>query len=384
MLPTSRGKVGCRHAITLAGIEVYPIRARGGVSPKMALGAMPTRPALLVRVADTSGCFGWGEVWANFPPRANLHKAHIIEDVVAPRLKGRHFVDPREVEDALRADLSLFFLHVGQLQVFEHILAGIDTALWDLALRNAGQSFSEFMGLETPRARSYATSINAEDLERLIPYHADLGQTHFKLKVGFAEHGTAGIVERAARLCPHGTRLMVDSNQSWTLSEAQSALRAIEEFDPFFAEEPLRADAPPREWETLAAATDIPLAGGENIYGIDDFLAMTRLGMQILQPDVAKWGGISGALALADAVPDGIQIWPHFMGTAVGQVAALSVSAAIGKSSACEVDVNPNPLRTELCGDALAITDGHIALPEATGLVEPPVPARLIEFADGA
>ncbi len=368
------------RSITLASIEAIPIRAKGGVSPKMALGTMPTRPALLVRIEDTNGCFGWGEVWANFPPRANLHKAHVIEDVIAAHLEGLTYCDPREVGDALRAKLSVFFLHVGQREVFEHILAGFDTALWDLCLRNAGQSFSDFMGLGKGQAKSYATSINAEDLERLIPLHAGLGQSHFKLKIGFAEHGTAKIVEQAAALCPQGTRLMVDSNQSWTLEEAKRALETIEDYAPYFAEESLRADAPDADWEALAHSTKIPLAGGENIYGVDDFLKMANLGMEFLQPDVAKWGGMSGALDLAARVPDGVQVWPHFMGTSVGQMAALSVSAAIGEASSCEVDVNENALRTDLSGDILGIENGLISLPTEPGLVVPPTPPALSEF----
>lgn len=372
------------RSITLASIEAIPIRAKGGVSPKMALGTMPTRPALLVRIKDTSGCFGWGEVWANFPPRANLHKAHIIEDVVATYLAGLSFCDPREVGEALRSKLSVFFLHVGQREVFEHILAGLDTALWDLCLRNAGQSFSEFMGLGTGQAKSYATSINAEDLERLIPHHASLGQSHFKVKIGFAEHGNAKIVEQAAALCPQGTRLMVDSNQSWTLEEAKTSLQTIEDYAPFFAEESLRADAPASDWEDLAKSTQIPLAGGENIYGVDNFLRMADLGMAFLQPDVAKWGGMSGALDLAARLPDGVSIWPHFMGTAVGQMAALSISAAIGEASSCEVDVNENALRTELSGDVLGIKNGSISLPTNPGLVVQPDPRALAEFSQEA
>ena len=350
----------------------------------MALGTMPARPALLLRIGDTSGCFGWGEIWANFPARANLHKAHLINDVIAGHLHGLTFSDPREVQMALRETLSVFFLHVGQVQIFEHILAGIDTALWDLALRQADVSFTQFMNLPQSCARTYASSINAGDLATLIPHHASLGQTHFKLKVGFTAHGNTSIVERAAQLCPKGTRIMVDSNQSWSLNEALSALGAIEDFAPFFAEEPLRADAPLADWEQLAKATDIPLAGGENIYGIADFLTMTRAGLQILQPDVAKWGGISGALELAQTVPDDVLIWPHFMGTGIGQQAALSISAAIGPKSACEVDVNENPLRTELCGDSNQIRDGVIALPAGPGLVTPPDAERLYSFADRA
>ena len=109
MQPTLLGDMQFKDTITISHVDVFPIRASGGVSPEMALGTMPTRPALLVKVVDTSGCFGWGEVWANFPPRANLHKAHIIEDVVAKHLKGLPFSDPREVQETLRAKLSVFF-----------------------------------------------------------------------------------------------------------------------------------------------------------------------------------------------------------------------------------------------------------------------------------
>ena len=349
----------------------------------MALGLMPTRPALLVRIRDVDGCLGWGEVWANFPPRANLHKAHIIEDVVAPQLRGARFVEPREIGERLCNQLSIYFLHVGQLEVFSHILAGIDTALWDLALRKANRSFAEFMELSETSAQSYATSINADDLERLIPHHASLGQTHFKLKIGFAEHGIREIVERAARLCPSGSRIMVDSNQSWTLATARDELRKLEDLSPYFAEEPLPANAPLADWEGLAASTDIPLAGGENIYGIENFCAMANVGLRILQPDVAKWGGVTGALDLARAMPQGAILWPHFMGTAVGQVAALSITAVLSGNSSCEVDVNENALRTDLCGDIITVRNGRVDLPSEPGLVVPPVPDLLATFADG-
>ena len=249
---------------------------------------MPTPPALLIRIEDTDGCLGWGKVWANFPPRANLHKAHIIGDVVAPHLQGARFAEPREIGAFLRKQFSISFLNVGQLEVFEHILAGVGTALWDLALRKAGRSFAEFMGLTESSAQSYATSINAGDLERLIPHHASLGQTFFKLKVGFAEHGNRELVERATNLCPSGSRIMVDSNQSWTLATAMEMLGKLEDLSPFFAEESLPANAPLADWDDLASSTDIPLAGGENIYGVENFCAMANAGLRILQPDVAN------------------------------------------------------------------------------------------------
>lgn len=348
----------------------------------MALGSMPTRPALLIRIVDSDGCYGWGEIWANFPPRANLHKAHIVEDVITPKLKECFFTEPFEIEAMLRSALSTYFLHIGQLQVFEHILAGIDIALWDLALRKANQDFATFMNLEQRKALTYASSINLNDLDRLIVYHTELGQQHFKVKIGFLNESDRTLVERANSMLPNGTRIMVDSNQSWSLHQAKTTLHSLESFNPLFAEESLAANASLSEWEELAKSTTIPLAGGENIYGHDNFITMANAGMKVLQPDVAKWGGVTGALKLASALPNGCELWPHFMGTAVGQMAALSITAAIGNNTVCEMDVNQNKLRTELCGDAMSIDQGYVHLHSAPGLVCEPTDASLHAFAE--
>ena len=142
------------------------------------------------------------------------------------------------------------------------------------------------------------------------------------------------------------------------------------------------ANAPLTDWEDLAKHTNIPRAGGENIYGIDQFLSMADAGLKVLQPDVAKWGGVTGALNLAAALPSDTRLWPHFMGTAVGQMAALSITAAIGGDSVCEVDVNSNHLRTDLCGNVMEIHNGHIDLADNTGLVCEPEDDRLRKFTD--
>lgn len=355
--------------ITIAALELYPLQVEGGVSPSMALGSMPKRPALLIRVVDSDGCYGWGEIWANFPPRANIHKAHIVDDVLKPKLLGLTYIEPQEIEQALRKQLSVYFLHVGQSQVFEHILAGLDTALWDLALRKTNVSFANYMSLSKSTAPAYASSINTTDLDRLIPHHASLGQAYFKVKIGFLNDDDRALVERAASMFPDGTRMMVDSNQMWDLKRAITSLQSLEGYNLLFAEESLSANASLKDWETLAKSTSIKLAGGENIYGIDNFLEMANAGMQVLQPDVAKWGGVTGALDLAKQLPQGVMLWPHFMGSAVGQMAALSITAAIGGDSVCEMDVNENSLRTLLCGDVMNIENGQVALVDDVGLV---------------
>jgi len=363
--------VNFQDTVTISDVTLYALNASGGVSPNMALGQMPVRPALLIKLVDKDGCFGWGEIWSNFPPRANLHKAHLMEDVVNKHLMDVSFAAPFELIDTLRKRLSVYFLHIGQREVFEHILAGIDTAAWDLALRKAGANFSDFMGI-SPKAQCYASSLNSGDLANRLHVHADLGQTEFKLKIGFESQDDIEFVADAASRLPDNSHLMIDSNQSWDMSSATNVLRRLEEFDLLFAEEPIRADCSAKEWGRLAKTTSIALAAGENIYGVARFLEMAEAGVKYLQPDVAKWGGVSGALALADKMPDSCRLWPHFMGSAIGQQASLAISAAIGDGSKCEMDVNENALRSQLCADALTIENGCVGLSDAPGLLTPP------------
>ena len=360
-----------KQDIMLSSVALFPLNATGGVSPNMALGQMPVRPALLIKLVDKDGCFGWGEIWSNFPPRANLHKAHLMEDVVSKHLIGSQFATPQELIDRLRAILSVYFLHIGQREVFEHILAGIDTAAWDLCLRKADVSFAEFMDIPQ-QAQCYASSLNPGDLSDRLSRHTDLGQTEFKLKIGFEANDDVKFVADAASRLPENSHLMIDSNQSWDVVSAGRILARLEEFDLLFAEEPIRADCPVKEWEKLAIQTNIALAAGENIYGVPHFLEMAEAGVKFLQPDVAKWGGVSGALELAKKMPDNCVLWPHFMGSAVGQQAGLAISAAIGQASKCEMDVNENALRSELCRDALIIEKGCVTLPNVPGLLVPP------------
>ena len=173
---------------------------------------------------------------------------------------------------------------------------------------------------------------------------------------------------------------MIDSNQSWSFEQARESLQILEQYSPYFAEEPIAANSPLIKWEQLAQTTTIPLAGGENIYGVEQFVAMANAGMSVLQPDVAKWGGLTGALELADVLPTGARLWPHFMGTALGQMASLSITAIVGGDSVCEMDVNINRLRTELCGDVMGISDGKVRLYTGIGLVPEPRPHSLSEF----
>src|SRR5581483_6252169 len=125
------------------------------------------------------------------------------------------------------------------------------------------------------------------------------GHRAFKLKIGFGlERDHANLRELRSLIVDRP--LAVDVNQGWTLNQALQQAPALEQFFIYWLEEPIRADRPWNEWRELAERTSIPLAGGENIAGREAFSAALKAGvLRVFQPDAAKWGGITGCLAVA-------------------------------------------------------------------------------------
>ncbi len=304
---------------------------------------------------------------ASFPHWVSVHNAYVIEDEVVPHRNGQTCVGPCEVSGALRGTSSMFSLQVGRLAVFEHFPAGTRTASWSFAFHFDRKGFARFPEPGNFSAQSNETSINGEDPERLSPQHAALGQGLPNQKVGPAERGSHEIVERAAEYCPQGAGIIVDSHQGWMLGQARSCQASINDLSPFSAEDPLTTNVPKPDREDPANAPRISLVGEAGIHGIGESPSMTSPGLDAVHPDVSGSGGLTDVPDLAGALPESVPLWANFMETANGQVAALSVSAAIGTEYSCEVDVNHGVWRMEPCNDAIMIRGGLVNSPEMTG-----------------
>src|SRR6478752_1196699 len=70
-------------------VEVYHFKAPITEPIITSFGSIPARNALLVRVEDKAGGFGWGEVWANFPPAGAECKVKLLETILIPATLGR-------------------------------------------------------------------------------------------------------------------------------------------------------------------------------------------------------------------------------------------------------------------------------------------------------
>ena len=91
--------------------------------------------------------------------------------------------------------------------------------------------------------------------------------------------------------------------------------------------------------------------------------------LAVVQPDLAKWGGISRGLPLARRIrAAGLRYCPHFLGGGIGLLASAHLLAAAGGDGLLEIDANDNPLRTLLMGPLERVAGGACRLGDEPGL----------------
>ena len=354
--------------LRIVSVRTLVFRAPLAEPVRTSFGSMHDRPALLVRVEDENGVFGWGEVWCNFPAVGAEHRAQLFDSVVAPILREQAWADPPAAFGELSRRLHVLALQSGEHGPMAQIVAGADIALWDLFARRAAQPLWRMLG-GTPLVPVYASGLGPVAPQALAATKLQEGYRAFKLKVGFGEAQDRANLA-AMRSVIGSLPLMVDANQAWSPDEARAMSAALAEFAPAWLEEPIPADHPLSTWQALARDVGIPLAAGENLRGFEAFdAALAAQAFGAIQPDLAKWGGFSGCLEVGKrARARGVAFCPHWLGSGVGLAASLHLKAAVGGEGYIEVDSNPNPLRELGVIPAFKVEDGNIRLSEIPGL----------------
>lgn len=332
-------------------------------------GVMSQRTAVLVELTASDGTSGWGESWCNFPSWAAQERLATINEGLAPQLLGK---DPREIgrlNEMLKSTTRLLASQWGAPGPVAQAISAIDMGLWDLAGKAMGQPLFRLWGGTAQRIPVYASGLGPVDPHLLALELKGQGVKAFKLKVGFgAQRDEANLALMREHLGAD-VRLFVDANQAWDVATAEKMAGVLRRFDVAWLEEPLVADDL-AGLAHLRRSIDIPIAAGENTYGLTGFMKLVASDcVDILQPDVTKSGGLSESLRICNlALAYGIPYAPHYLGNAVGLLASLHLFASVPGGIIMELDANPNPLRDELAGGALTLRDGCLALPEAPGI----------------
>jgi galactonate dehydratase len=124
--------------------------------------------------------------------------------------------------------------------------------------------------------------------------------------------------------------ILIEAHGKFNAASAGRIAKMLEPFDPFFLEEPV----PPENVDAMAAvqrSTNIPIATGEGLQShFNYYSVLKQQAARILQPDVARVGGISAMKKIA-AMADAhyVTIAPHNPNGPVCTAASIHVAASI-------------------------------------------------------
>ncbi|PWJ21797.1 mandelate racemase/muconate lactonizing enzyme family protein [Jannaschia seohaensis] len=355
-------------------IQTWVFRAPTPAPVATSFGVMRDRPAVFVKLTDRDGGWGWGEIFANWPAAGAEHRARLLHEDMADLVLDHPAED---LFARLTAATRIRAIQCGEQGPFAQVIAGLDTAAADMAARRAGLPLARHLsGMAAPSVPAYASGIAVARAAEILPGLREAGLHAAKVKVGFDPEADARHLTQAASLM-QGGRLMADANQAW---DVPTALRALDQADALgltWLEEPLPADAPAADWAALTDAAT-PLAAGENVTGPGFARLIANGHVTYIQPDVAKWGGVTGNLEVARAaLAQGRTYCPHFLGGGIGLHASAHLLAAAGGPGLLELDTNENPLRDAF---GAPVEDGAWHLSDMPGLGIDRLPEEIAPF----
>ncbi|WP_342250319.1 N-acetyl-D-Glu racemase DgcA [Sphingomonas sp. OTU376] len=171
----------------------------------------------------------------------------------------------------------------------------VDCALWDLEAKLAGRSVTELLGLPPlgPTPTAMTVSLDTPDA-MAVAAQALAAVPLIKIKVDRSDPEAQ--IRRVREMAP-APRVIVDPNESWTIAEIERLQPMLVDLRIDLLEQPL----PAGEDDALEGFNPlIPIAADESAHIADDAAALASK-YQVINIKLDKTGGLTGALALADA-----------------------------------------------------------------------------------
>jgi galactonate dehydratase len=268
------------------------------------------------------------------------------------------------------------------------VLSGIEIALWDIKGKALGVPVYSLLGGPVrdrvkaygnywflgPTRKDYAKTVDqyarkaAEAVERgweALKW-SPFGSAAYEVTLQ-QEKVMVECVRRVREAVGDRAHLLLDAHGRFNLPTAMRITRQLEEYRPFFLEEPL----PPENVDAMAElkrSTTVPLATGERLITRFQFReVLTKFAVNYLQPDVIHCGGIAemkkiAAMAEAFYIP----LAPHNPCGPVATAAAIHVAASIPNFVILEYISVPE--REEVLVEPLELKNGYFNLPKKPGL----------------
>jgi galactonate dehydratase len=321
---------------------------------------------------DQAGLFGWGEGSLEWKTRAVVGA---IEDI-APMAIGE---DPSRIEHIYQKVYRQSFWRLGVIGM--SAISAIEQALWDIRGKVLGVPVFELLGGQVrDRVRMYTHLGGGDmravyetfDVEPLIELaRRVVAKGYTAIKVVFVPYSEPleGIpkvkrfgllMEKLRTAIEESVDIMIDFHGRTYPGMAIQYINAVEEFRPYFCEEPVS----PENVEALVEVTRavrVPIATGERLVGRGQFRPiLEQRACHVIQPDLCHCGGLWEAKKIAAAAETyQIGVAPHNPLGPVANAVALHFALSTPNFLIQEDMLTDVPWRWEVVNSSLQTKDGY-------------------------
>ncbi|MBK1879026.1 enolase C-terminal domain-like protein [Pelagicoccus mobilis] len=331
---------GAASALGTAGIFGIPLssakskdsadtKGKGGASPKItkvrAILTAPYRTNLVVVKVETDQAGLYGVGCATFTQRAHS-VVSAVKDYLDPFFRGRSVGN---IEENWQMAYQSSYWRNGP--VLNNALSGVDQALWDIKGKMAGMPVYDLLGGKTRfavDAYGHASGKSVEEVVEDVGRFKEMGyrniriqlggygSTHLATKPSYKEagfgmekdrtispqaykQGTIDIFKAARETYGDSVELLHDMHERLQPMDAIDLLRRVEEYRPFFMEDPLSPEN--IGWfRKLREQTSVPIAMGELFNSPHEWLVpMSERLYDYIRIHVSQIGGITPAMKVA-------------------------------------------------------------------------------------
>lgn len=337
---------------------------------------------LFVKVTTDEGLYGWGECYTQSDRDRSI--AVLVEEL------GRYLIgwDPFAIRRFTFVAYNDFAAKRGAMD-FYCAVSGLEQALWDIVGKALNAPIYHLLGgAFRERIRVYANGwgghtygdTGAQQCAEAARNVVERGFTAIKFDPfpGPWREFITKEEERAAVECVRAVRkavgdnvdLLIEVHRRLAPSHAVRVARMMEEFLPFWYEEPVSST----NLDALAEVRRrirLPVVTGEELYTKNAFRqVLERQAADILNPDACNCGGILELKEIAAmAEPYFVAIAPHnYNSTTIGLAATAQVCAVAPNFLITEYFVNFEERGHLLLREPLRVENGFLALPTTPGL----------------
>jgi galactonate dehydratase len=332
------------------------------------------RNHVFVKVETDQGIHGVGEAYSCGPDQATVAAISDFKEWLVGQ-------DPRNIE-YLWAMMYNFSRFPGG-SVLNAAISGIEQALWDISGKAAGLPVYRLLGGKCrEKVRVYQSAGGGEPSQLAESAQAIVEKYGYTaVKMAPHPHGMHAApynaVTRAAGQRIRAVRealgpdvdIAVDIHaQFFEPSRAVRVARAIEPYQPFWLEEPIRPENV-AAMAKLASQVSVPLASGECNYTKFEFQPILQAqALDIIQPDICLCGGVlemKKIAAMAEA--HYVVVAPHNPLGPVANVVNTHFAASTPNFLILEYTPDDAPPRKDLVREPLVVRGGYLPIPDQPG-----------------